>query len=68
MNIREVGLQWLVAWGLVLASVATADDSLLTLPLSKEPLVFENGYITPPSGPGLGVEFDQEVLKAHQVE
>lgn len=34
----------------------------------KEPLVFENGYITPPSGPGLGVEFDQEVLKAHQVE
>ena len=34
----------------------------------KEPLVFENGYITPPSGPGLGVEFDQEVLKANQVE
>ena len=34
----------------------------------EEPLVFENGYITPPSGPGLGVEFDQEVLKAHQVE
>ena len=34
----------------------------------KEPLVFENGYITPPSGPGLGVEFDQEVLKAHLVE
>ena len=34
----------------------------------KEPLVFESGYITPPSGPGLGVEFDQEVLKAHQVE
>ena len=34
----------------------------------KEPLVFENGYITPHSGPGLGVEFDQEVLKAHQVE
>ena len=34
----------------------------------KEPLVFENGYITPPSGPGLGVEFDQEVLKAHQME
>ena len=34
----------------------------------KESLVFENGYITPPSGPGLGVEFDQEVLKAHLVE
>ena len=34
----------------------------------KEPLVFENGYITPPTGPGLGVEFDEEVLKQHLVE
>ena len=34
----------------------------------KEPLVFENGFITPPTGPGLGVEFDEEVLKAHLVE
>ena len=34
----------------------------------KEPLVFENGYIIPPTGLGLGVEFDEEVLKAHLVE
>ena len=35
--------------------------------LFKEPLVVENGYITPPTGPGLGVEFDEEVLRAHLV-
>ena len=34
----------------------------------KEPLTFENGYITPPTGPGLGVEFDEDVLKQHLVE
>ena len=33
----------------------------------KEPLVVENGYITPPDGPGLGVEFDEDVLRAHLV-
>ncbi len=34
----------------------------------KEPLVFENGYIIPPTGPGLGIEFDEDVLKAHLIE
>ena len=34
----------------------------------KEPLVFENGFITPPTGPGLGVELDEDVLKAHLIE
>ena len=33
----------------------------------KEPLVVENGYITPPTGPGLGIEFDEDVLQAHLV-
>ena len=33
----------------------------------KEPIVFENGYITPPTGPGLGVEFDEEVLRRRRV-
>ena len=33
----------------------------------KEPLVFENGFIIPPKGPGLGVEFDEDVLKSHLV-
>ena len=27
----------------------------------KEPIKFENGYITPPCGPGLGVELDETV-------
>ena len=36
--------------------------------LFKEPMVFENGIIIPPEGPGLGVEFDEKVLKSHIVE
>ena len=31
----------------------------------KEPIRFENGYITPPTGPGLGVELDEAVVKKH---
>lgn len=31
----------------------------------KEPLRFENGYIIPPTGPGLGVELNEEVVAAH---
>jgi 2-dehydro-3-deoxyphosphogalactonate aldolase len=27
-----------------------------------EPIKFENGYIIPPTGPGLGVELDEEVV------
>ena len=34
----------------------------------KEPLVFENGFIIPPTGPGLGVEFDEDVLKQRLIE
>ena len=30
-----------------------------------EPIVVENGYITPPTGPGLGVELNEEVVKRH---
>ncbi|MEZ4707356.1 MAG: mandelate racemase/muconate lactonizing enzyme family protein [Caldilineaceae bacterium] len=32
-----------------------------------EPLRFENGYITPPTGPGLGVELDEKVLARQRV-
>ena len=31
----------------------------------KEPIRIENGYITPPTGPGLGVELDEAVVKKH---
>ena len=29
----------------------------------KDPIRFENGYITPPTGPGLGIELDEAVVK-----
>ena len=34
----------------------------------KEPLVFENGFIIPPTGPGLGIELDEDVIKRIEVE
>ena len=34
----------------------------------KEPIIFQNGQITPPTGPGLGVEFDERVLKSRLIE
>ena len=30
-----------------------------------EPIRVENGYITPPTGPGLGVELNEDVVKRH---
>ena len=35
--------------------------------LLKEPIHFEQGYITPPTGPGLGVELDESVLAEHLI-
>ena len=33
----------------------------------KEPIKFENGYITPPTSPGLGVDLDEAVVKRQLV-
>ena len=33
--------------------------------LLKEPIRFEKGFITPPTGPGLGVELDERVVAKH---
>ena len=33
----------------------------------KEPIKFENGYITPPTGPGLGVDLDEAVVNRQLV-
>ena len=33
----------------------------------KEPLVFENGYIVPPTGPGLGIELDMDLVQQRLV-
>ncbi|HAL48169.1 MAG: mandelate racemase/muconate lactonizing enzyme family protein [SAR202 cluster bacterium] len=48
--------------------IQEANQGPLHKTIFKEPLVFENGYIIPPTGPGLGVEFDEDVLKAHLIE
>ncbi len=36
--------------------------------LLKTPIVWENGYVIPPEGPGLGVELDEAVALAHPYE
>jgi 2-dehydro-3-deoxyphosphogalactonate aldolase len=33
--------------------------------LLKKPIRWEDGYVIPPSEPGLGVELDEEVARAH---
>ena len=36
--------------------------------LLKKPIRWENGYVIPPDGPGLGVELNEEVALAHPYE
>ncbi|HJN51596.1 MAG: mandelate racemase/muconate lactonizing enzyme family protein [Pseudomonadales bacterium] len=48
--------------------IQEANQGPLHKKIFKDPLVFENGYIIPPTGPGLGIEFDEEVLRAHLVD
>ena len=48
--------------------IQEANQGPLHKKIFREPLVFERGQIIPPKGPGLGVEFDEDVLKAHLVE
>lgn len=45
--------------------IQEANQGPLHKRIFKEPLVFENGYIIPPEGPGLGVELDMDVVKDH---
>lgn len=33
--------------------------------LLKQPIRWERGYVLPPEGPGLGVEIEEEVARAH---
>ena len=48
--------------------IQEANQGPLHKTIFKEPLVFENGFITPPTGPGLGIEFDEDVIKSRIVE
>ena len=34
----------------------------------KQPIVFESGYLTPPVGPGLGIELDEEVVARQRID
>ena len=43
--------------------IQEANQGPLHKRIFKEPLVFENGYIIPPEGPGLGVELNMDVVK-----
>ena len=43
--------------------IQEANQGPLHQTIFQDPIVFEKGYIIPPSGPGLGVELDMEVLK-----
>ena len=43
--------------------VQEANQGPLHKIIFKEPIVFENGVIIPPTGPGLGIELDMDVLK-----
>jgi galactonate dehydratase len=38
-----------------------------TADLLREPIRWENGYIIPPTKPGLGIELNEDVLKTHLV-
>ena len=57
--------------------VATCSPNFLILEFNRtalhadifqEPIVFDNGYIAPPTAPGLGAELNEEVLARHIVQ
>jgi L-alanine-DL-glutamate epimerase-like enolase superfamily enzyme len=35
--------------------------------LLKTPIRFENGFITPPTAPGLGIELDEDVVAEQRI-
>ena len=48
--------------------IQEANQGPLHKTIFEEPMVFENGFIIPPSGPGLGVELNRDVLSSLIVE
>ncbi|MSQ35461.1 MAG: hypothetical protein EXR57_06620, partial [Dehalococcoidia bacterium] len=48
--------------------IQEANQGPLHKKICKEPLVFEKGFVVPPKGPGLGIEFDPAVIKKRRVE
>ena len=47
--------------------IAEANQGPLHKIIFKEPIVFEDGYYIPPTGPGLGIELDMDVVKGRLV-
>ena len=47
--------------------IQEANQDPLHKTIFKEPLAFEDGFIIPPTGPGVGIELDQDVVKSHLV-
>jgi 2-dehydro-3-deoxyphosphogalactonate aldolase len=43
--------------------IQEANQGTLHQRIFKEPIVFENGYLIPPTGPGLGVELNVDAMK-----
>ena len=48
--------------------IQEANQGPLHKTIFEEPMVFENGFIIPPSGPGLGVELNKDILSRLVVE
>ena len=48
--------------------IQEANQGPLHKTIFEEPMVFENGFIIPPSGPGLGVELNRDILSRLVVE
>ncbi|MBS96633.1 MAG: hypothetical protein CL736_05890 [Chloroflexi bacterium] len=47
--------------------ITEANQGPLHKKIFKEPIVFKDGFIQIPEGPGLGVELDENVIKSHLV-
>ncbi len=48
--------------------IQEANQGPLHKVIFKEPVVYEKGYIIPPTGPGLGIELNEDVVKRVEVE
>ena len=48
--------------------IQEANQGPLHRTIFKEPIVFKNGFITPPEGPGLGIELDEDALRGRIVQ
>tara|TARA_B100001123_G_scaffold443434_1_gene589511 strand:+ start:3693 stop:4205 length:513 start_codon:yes stop_codon:yes gene_type:complete len=48
--------------------IQEANQGPLHKKIFKEPIIFEKGFINPPTGPGLGIEFHPVVIDKYKIE